>query len=219
MTPSAILFGSIGTLVETSELQRAAFNAAFVEQGLDWVWDQDTYRAMLVVPGGRGRIQAFAELSGIDVDAEALHARKTALFDTAIIERGLHLRPGVADVIDRAMDKGVKLGFCTTTSRANIDAIFTALSGELNRAAFDFISEARAGLPPKPDSAVYHEALRALKLTATEAIAVEDSAGNLVAPQVAGIRVIAFPGENTSNDPFLGAVDVVKELKPSLFGL
>jgi HAD superfamily hydrolase (TIGR01509 family) len=219
MTPSAILFGSIGTLVETSEIQRHAFNAAFAEAGLEWVWDQDTYRAMLVVPGGRGRIKAFAELSGIAVDAEALHARKTAIFDATILEQGLHLRPGVADVIDRAMDVGVRLGFCTTTSRVNIDAVFKALSGELNRAAFDFISEARPGLAPKPDAAVYREALHTLNLTAPEAIAIEDSAGNLVAPQVAGIRAIAFPGENTANDPFLGAVAVVDALTPSLFGL
>ena len=32
----AILFGSIGTIVETSELQRKSFNQAFFEAGLDW---------------------------------------------------------------------------------------------------------------------------------------------------------------------------------------
>ena len=34
----AILFGSIGTIVETSELQRKSFNQAFSEAGLDWNW-------------------------------------------------------------------------------------------------------------------------------------------------------------------------------------
>ena len=33
----AILFGSIGTLIETSDLQREAFNEAFKEAGLDSV--------------------------------------------------------------------------------------------------------------------------------------------------------------------------------------
>ena len=37
----AILFGSIGTLIETSDLQREAFNQAFKEAGLDWYWDHD----------------------------------------------------------------------------------------------------------------------------------------------------------------------------------
>ena len=32
----AILFGSIATLIETSDLQREAFNQAFKEAGLNW---------------------------------------------------------------------------------------------------------------------------------------------------------------------------------------
>tara|TARA_B110000503_G_scaffold47893_1_gene77939 strand:+ start:1294 stop:1407 length:114 start_codon:yes stop_codon:yes gene_type:complete len=36
MTVKAVFFGSIGTLVETSDLQRRAFNQAFAEAGLDW---------------------------------------------------------------------------------------------------------------------------------------------------------------------------------------
>jgi beta-phosphoglucomutase-like phosphatase (HAD superfamily) len=34
MTVKAIMFGSIGTLVETSNLQRHAFNRAFKDAGL-----------------------------------------------------------------------------------------------------------------------------------------------------------------------------------------
>ena len=43
----AILFGSIGTLVETSELQRTAFNQAFSEAGLDWTWNPDETKSCL----------------------------------------------------------------------------------------------------------------------------------------------------------------------------
>ncbi|MEC7496587.1 MAG: haloacid dehalogenase, partial [Pseudomonadota bacterium] len=34
----ALIFGSIGVLVETSELQRQAYNAAFAAHRLDWHW-------------------------------------------------------------------------------------------------------------------------------------------------------------------------------------
>ena len=37
---TAILFGSISTLADTSEIQRDSFNQAFAEHGLDWTWDQ-----------------------------------------------------------------------------------------------------------------------------------------------------------------------------------
>ena len=38
---SAILFGSISTLADTSEMQRAAFNEAFRAHGLDWSWSRE----------------------------------------------------------------------------------------------------------------------------------------------------------------------------------
>ena len=36
MKYKAILFGSIGTLIESSDIQRNAFNEACKEAGLDW---------------------------------------------------------------------------------------------------------------------------------------------------------------------------------------
>ena len=35
----ALFFGSIGTIVETSEIQRQSFNLAFKEAGLNWYWN------------------------------------------------------------------------------------------------------------------------------------------------------------------------------------
>ena len=107
MTTRAILFGSIGTLVETSELQRLAFNQAFSEAGLDWNWSADAYQRLLAKSGGRGRIQDFAKQHGIKVDAQQLHQRKTEIFDAMMTKKGLLLRPGVADVIHYALDNNV----------------------------------------------------------------------------------------------------------------
>ena len=53
MESKAVLFGGIGTLLESSELQREAFNRAFAEADLDWQWQRDDYRAMLTTPGGK----------------------------------------------------------------------------------------------------------------------------------------------------------------------
>ena len=61
MDYKAILFGSIGTLIETSDLQRESFNEAFKEAGLDWYWDQEDYRLLLKQSGGTKRIEDFAE--------------------------------------------------------------------------------------------------------------------------------------------------------------
>ena len=41
----AILFGSIGTIVDTSELQREAFNEAFAKHDLHGNWDSVAHRS------------------------------------------------------------------------------------------------------------------------------------------------------------------------------
>ena len=58
----AIFFGSIGTLVETSEIQRKAFNTAFNEFGLNWYWNIGNYINMIQKPGGILRIKEYSKL-------------------------------------------------------------------------------------------------------------------------------------------------------------
>ena len=47
MKYKALLFGSIGTLIESSDIQRNSFNEAFKEAGLDWYWDEQDYKILL----------------------------------------------------------------------------------------------------------------------------------------------------------------------------
>ena len=51
----AIIFDVDGTLAETEEGHRRAFNRAFAEAGLPWHWDQGRYRKLLAVTGGKER--------------------------------------------------------------------------------------------------------------------------------------------------------------------
>jgi phosphoglycolate phosphatase-like HAD superfamily hydrolase len=104
MNYKAILFGSIGTLIETSELQRNAFNQAFSENGLDWNWNPAQYQDLLKKSGGRQRIEDFAAQQGIEVDASKLHDEKTKIFDDLMVSGDVLLRPGVANLIDQALE-------------------------------------------------------------------------------------------------------------------
>jgi phosphoglycolate phosphatase-like HAD superfamily hydrolase len=105
MTIKALLFGSIGTLVEMSDLQRRAFNQTFFEAGLDWDWNVQLYERLLTKSGGRERIKDYAVEHGISVDATQLHARKTEIFSALMAEESMSLRSGVASVIDHAIVK------------------------------------------------------------------------------------------------------------------
>ena len=208
METTAILFGSIGTLVETSELQRQAFNEAFEEANLDWVWERDDYKKMLEKSGGRQRIEDYAKSRGETVDATALHTRKTAIFDAAMVEDGLTLRPGVSEVIEAAKTSGTKLAFLTTTSRANVDAIFEAVGDQLSPEDFAFVGDASMVSSGKPSPDIYTAALNALGLEAASCVAIEDTGVSAQSPVAAGIDTVGFPGNYAVEADFDAAVRI-----------
>ena len=57
----ALLFGSIGSIVETSEIQRRSFNEAFKQYGLEWNWTKREYLSLLSKSGGKDRISRYAK--------------------------------------------------------------------------------------------------------------------------------------------------------------
>lgn len=211
----AILFGSIGTLVETSELQRRAFNQAFSEAGLDWTWNPDEYKIMLKKSGGRNRINEYATYHGIKVNAHELHLKKTEIFDNMMKEEGISLRPGVANLIGYAIDNNVHLAFVTSTSDANIDAIFMALNGQLSRNDFNFIGNDKMVSKPKPDSEIYLKALSNLKLNAKDCLAIEDTEVSMRSAINANIKCIAFPGAMALDNDFSAALHISDDLSPN----
>ncbi len=216
MKLKAILFGSIGTLIETSEIQRRAFNQAFSEAKLGWDWDVEAYREMLTKSGGLERIQDFANQCGTLVDVNQLHQRKTEIFNTFMNEKSIPLRSGVSNLISYAKDHGLKLGFVTATSEANVNAVFRTLSDNIVRSDFNFISNGSMITKPKPSPDIYQKALTMLCLDPQECIAIEDTAISMKAALAANIRCIAFPGEFAQENDFNGAKSITKKLTPDI---
>ena len=56
---SSLLIGSIGTIVETSQVQLEAFNGAFKEFDLGWHWSREEYEGLLIKAGGEIRIRDY----------------------------------------------------------------------------------------------------------------------------------------------------------------
>ena len=212
MSVKAILFGSIGTLIETSELQRRAFNQTFSEAGLDWHWSVELYQSLLKKSGGKDRIQDFATQYGADVDSKALHQQKTKIFEVLMNKETILLRPGVADVIQYALNNKVPLAFVTSTSKANIASVFSALGEQVKRSDFSFIGNNLQVSNPKPSPDIYLKALEKLALNAEDCIAIEDTATSMNSALIAGIKCIGFPGAFAASDDFSGALLVTDKL-------
>lgn len=204
MPITTLLFGSIGTLVETSDIQRRAYNQAMREAGLGWEWDAETYRDLLTQSGGRERLSLLARATGQPLATtmiERIHARKTELACAEIAATRPPPRPGVASLLALAGERGWKRGFVTSTEHANIEAIL-ALGPPFGPGVFDVVvgrADVRRG---KPDPEPYRHALARLGVDAADAIAIEDTASSLMAASRAGIRTVATPGAFAADQDF-----------------
>ena len=139
MKYNSLFFGSIGTLIETSDLQRESFNEAFKEAGLDWYWDQEDYRLLLKQSGGTKRIEDFAEKNNTTVEAQKIRERKTEIFNQKLLTEQLMPRQGVTDVIEYAKNNQFKLGFVTSTTKDNVNSVFLALKNYFSKEDFNFV--------------------------------------------------------------------------------
>ncbi|MEO1640631.1 MAG: HAD-IA family hydrolase [Pseudomonadota bacterium] len=194
MSVQAVIFGSIGTLAETSDLQRRAYNLAFVAEGLDWYWDAHTYAGLLTSSGGTERIAEFGELFGEDVDAAKIHDVKVAQFKRLLNDEVLAPRDGVTQLIAAAKSNGVDLAFATTTSADQMGAVLDAMNGAVRPDDFAFVGDRSQVTAEKPDPEIYSTALSTLGVRPDEAIAIEDSPTGAQAALAAGVTTFVTPG-------------------------
>ncbi len=214
----ALIFDVDGTLADTEEAHRQAFNAAFRDAGLDWSWDQALYRELLAVTGGRPRLRQYIErtlgLSEADADAMAgpIHARKSEIFQSDLTGGRVPLRPGVERLLREARGHGLRLAVATGSSRGNLAALLTGTIGAEAVDWFEVVGAADsvAALKPAPD--IYHWVLGRLDLPAAACLAVEDSTAGVRAAGAAGVPVIVTECAYTSGDDFTGAVAVLADL-------
>lgn len=222
MDLEALIFDVDGTLAETEEVHRAAFNGAFREAGLPWVWDRDLYRRLLLVSGGRERMRAFAAEAdparlddGFTELAARLHHRKTALYTEAVGAGAVPLRPGVTALLREARAAGVRCAVATTTSRANVVALLDGATGGEGHGWFETLVCAEDAPVKKPAPDVYLEALARLGLPPAACLALEDSVNGVGAATAAGIAVVVSESIYTAGDDFTGA----RAVMPDFFGL
>lgn len=217
---AALIFDVDGTLAETEEAHRDAFNRAFAEFGLDWSWDTALYRELLRTSGGKERIRAFvarfeparAEAPDFDELVRALHLRKTDLYTAAVAKGGVPFRPGVRRVIEEARAAGLRLAIATTTSRANVVALLDGATGGEGHDWFEVVGCAEDAPVKKPDPQVYHFVLKAMGLAPAQCLALEDSTNGVGATRASAIPVVVTESVYTEGDDFTGALAVFPDL-------
>lgn len=213
MRLEALIFDVDGTLADTEEAHRCAFNEAFRQMGLDWNWSKPKYAHLLSTTGGKERLAAYVATLPLADDAKsglasripAIHRTKTELYTRMILDGLVPLRSGVVRLLDEAATHGVRLGIATTTTFANIEALLVTNLGEDALGRFAVIGAGDQVARKKPAGDIYDWVLQQLNLSPDVCVAIEDSENGLRAAKAAGLYTIVTPSYWTMSEDFLAA--------------
>jgi len=200
-TFDALVFDVDGTLADTEELHRQAFNEAFFACGIDWRWGPALYAELLQITGGKERIAEYISRHQMPASERGrllrlvpqMHAAKTRIYRELVALGHLHPRPGVVRLMKEARAAGVKLAIASTTSPENVESLLWSSFGIEASRWFSAVATGDVVPRKKPAPDIYNLVLEKLGISPERAIAFEDSAIGVRSAKAAGLFTIATP--------------------------
>ena len=210
MSLEALIFDVDGTLADTEEAHRQAFNAAFVELGLGWNWEPELYARLLRVSGGQERITSYIETLPLPASERErrrqlvpiIHRTKTRIYKELMENFRLPLRTGVARLIREAREAGLQLAIASTTTPANVHALLSAALAPESTRWFSVIASGEVVPRKKPEPDIYVNVLQRMRLPAECCMAFEDSENGVRAARAAQLFTVVTPTRWTAEHDF-----------------
>ena len=216
----ALIFDVDGTVAETADLHRAAFNRAFEEHGLSWHWDREIYSQLTPIDFTLPKLRLFSVAAKRTGHTHVptyeclarIAARKAQIFCRSVQSGAARLRPGVARLMNEARHEGISLAAVSTSTRAETEALISAILGFHALGWFSSLQVAENAGVPAAKRTLYRAALDDMGISGRRAVAIEYSEGGASAAANCGISVIATPGLYPSSNPFTHARLSVSDL-------
>ncbi len=215
-----LIFDVDGTLADTEEIHRQAFNQTFRRFDLPWDWTPALYEKLLVISGGQERITRFAREVSPTLAARAdfpdfvreLHSAKTAGYAALLQSGRICLRPGIERLLHAARGQGVMLGIATSSAWSNLKALLDNNLPPEWPTWFAAIETCDTVIEKKPSPAVYLAVLRRLGLAPHRCLALEDTENGLKAARAANLATVITVHQFTCREAFVGAAVVLDGL-------
>lgn len=215
-----VIFDVDGTLADTEEIHRQAFNLAFKQFDLDWDWTPNLYEELLRISGGRERITFY----GADLRTEFhsdtefnnyvlnIHGVKTEIYRDLLHAGSIKLRPGVERLLEECRHEQLILGIATSSKYANLKVLLDQNLGSEWQEWFQTIKTCDTIDQKKPSPAVYLAALEDLPLSPDQCVAFEDTKNGMLAATSADLCTIITTHFFTRNHHFPKATLVIDQL-------
>ena len=187
----AFLFDFDGLIIDTELASRAGWELLYREHGHEL--PPDLWATLVGTYGGWDPMAHLEELVGEPLEREALNERRYA-HEIALIEAE-ELRPGIAEYLAAARRHGLKRAIVSSSNRRWVESHLERLEETVGWDAICTAERDRSRAKPAPT--LYLEALDALEVAASEAVAFEDSPNGVRAAKEAGIFCVAVPNEVT----------------------
>lgn len=178
MKLEALIFDVDGTLVDTEELHRQAYNQTFLEFGFGWHWSAASYVELLAVSGGEARVARYIDLIDSPPAEKirlrrlipAIHKEKTQLYSELIASNAVKPRPGIVRLIEAARQSDVRVGLVASSASANVEGLVTSALGSELRNVIAAIVCTDMVAPKKPAPDIYELTLTMLRVSAAAAV-------------------------------------------------
>ncbi len=218
----ALIFNVDGTLAETAEIHRAAFNQAFDEFNTGWCWDRATYSYLMDMPGDAEMLGAYNAISAAKnaqkpLTREVLQRialRKMQIYLAMLASGAAYFRPGVCRLMEEARRDGIAIGIVSTRSRIEFEMLVTNTLGFDALNMFNAIRTSDNG--GRSALAGYQNIIADLGINPNKSVAIDDTETGIRDAVICGLKTIATPGIYTSSGRFDAAEIVVSDLgRPS----
>ena len=219
MTVKALLIGSLGVLVDLTDMDCVALAQALAESGLDIDVTPRLVGEVVGHPEGARRLEDHAAGRGATIDARRVLDRQRSLLLDRLEAGPLGLRREIGELIGAARSAGIRVGLVTTSPRAHVGAVLKGLGTALPAEAFDLIVSREDVAEEKPSPGCYAIALQRLGLDQSEAVAIEDSPTNARAARKALLTTLAVPPRAHANRDFPARVLVTDRPAAAILSL
>ena len=184
-----------GTIANTElEAHLPAFNHAFNDFGLDWIWDTNKYIQLLKINGGKNRIAHYSKFNNDYFSDDLIikiHEKKQFHYLELIKRNSVKFKTGVFRLIKELHRKKIRQFIVTSSSRNQVDLLLKYLFNGFN--PFEFIISSEDVELKKPNPLPYLKAVQLSGIKKNKSIVFEDSNPGLKSSLEANLPTIFVP--------------------------